>query len=228
MFFALPLRVEETAERQSVPLTNGLLIAINVMVFWLGWSPSWMVGPGTGLLSVLTYSFSHANAWHLIANMWLLMVFGNPVNRRLGNLYYLFSYFGSVVTLGVFARLLASGYLLGSSGAIYAVIAICLMLMPARKVEIFYIALFPITLLAGLLRKPQAWVAWFLRWDRFELHAYWAMILVPLMELAGLVWWGWNWTNLAHLFGLLCGMAAVLMLPTEITLNRRRAAWQPS
>ena len=45
----------------------------------------------------MLYGFSHASFWHLLFNMWALWVFGNPVNRRLGNGYYLLAYLGTIV-----------------------------------------------------------------------------------------------------------------------------------
>jgi len=74
-------------------------MALNVLSFvflcLFGWS--WPVGPSTGLLSVLFYGFSHAGFRHLLFNMWALRVFGNPVNRRLGNGYYLLGYLGTLL-----------------------------------------------------------------------------------------------------------------------------------
>ena len=53
------------------------------------------------------------------------------------------------------------------------------------------------------------------------------LVLVPFLELWGLFWSGWNWTNLGHLFGLFCGVAAVLMLPARITMRSRSRAAAP-
>ena len=76
------------------------------------------MGSGTRRLpSVLIYGFCHFGFWHLLINMWVLWVFGNPVNRRLGNLLYLLVYLGSVVVLGLFAWLILPVQLVGSSGA---------------------------------------------------------------------------------------------------------------
>jgi hypothetical protein len=36
------------------------------------------------------------------------------------------------------------------------------------------------------------------------------------MQLMGL-FWGWNWTNLGHLFGFVCGFAFVLLLPDRVS-----------
>jgi membrane associated rhomboid family serine protease len=218
MFIPLPVRLHDGREFHAIPVVNGLLVVVNVLVFWLGWHP-W-VGPGTGLSTVLTYAFGHADLWHLAGNMLVLLVFGTPVNRRLGNGWYLVAYLGSAIALGLFARLFSAGHLIGASGAIFAVIAIACLLLPSAIIEIWYFAMFPLTLLIGLLQRPKHWVFWFIRWDWFEMRAWWGLFLVPLLELWGLLWCGWNWTNLGHLLGLLCGVGAVLLLPTRISMNR--------
>ena len=98
--------------------------------------------------------------------MWFLWLFGNPVNRRLGNKYYLLSYLGTILALGLFAWLFAPGRLRGSSGAIFAVMLLFMMLMPRAVVRVGYVALFPFTLLVGLFSRPKNWVFWFLRLGR--------------------------------------------------------------
>jgi membrane associated rhomboid family serine protease len=225
MFIPLPIRVRDGREYEPIPVVNGLLVAFNVLVFWLGWAAYFAVGPGTGLFSPLTYAFAHANVAHLAGNMLALLVFGTPVNRRLGNGWYCMAYFGSVLLLGLFARVGAPGMLLGASGAIFSMIAIALILMPSALVEIVYFALFPITLVVALFSRPEHWVFWLIRWGHFQVRAWWGLFLVPLLEIWGLIWNGWNWTNLAHLFGLLCGVAIVLLLPTRISLGRKRSAF---
>jgi membrane associated rhomboid family serine protease len=221
MFIAVPIQLKKTRQPDTVPVVNGLLVAVNVLAYWLGWSAYGHVGQGTGLFSIVTYAFAHVGPWHLIGNMWVLLVFGNRLNSRLGNGYYLLSYLAAVVCVGVAGRLLVPGGLAGASGAIFAVIAMTLLLLPAALIEIFYIALFPITVLIGLLRRPPHWVFWFIRWDRFELRAWWGLLFVPLLEIWDLVVTGWNWTNLGHLLGFVCGIGITLLLPGSITMGRR-------
>ena len=225
MFLPLPIKLRDGREFHSIPVVNGVLVVVNVLIFCLGWRPA--VGPGTGPLSILTYAFGHADFWHLVGNMLALLVFGTPVNRRLGNGWYLVAYLGSAIALGVFARLFASGPLIGASGAVFAVIAIACLLLPSAIIEIFYIALFPTTLLVGLIQRPKHWVFWFIRWDSFELRAWWGLFLVPLLELWGLFWAGWNWTNLGHLLGLVCGFCLVLLLPTRVSMRSPSRSFQP-
>ncbi|HLJ12503.1 MAG TPA: rhomboid family intramembrane serine protease [Planctomycetaceae bacterium] len=218
MFIPIPINFRDGRQLNGIPVVNALFVVVNVLAFCLHWHPT--VGPGTGLFSILTYAFGHADIWHLAGNMLVLLIFGTPVNRRLGNGWYFLAYVGSAVALGLFARLFCPGPLIGASGAIFAVIAMALMLFPSAIIEIGYFALFPFTLLVGLFDRPRHWVYWFIRWDSFGLRAWWGLFLVPLLEFWGLVWSGWNWTNLGHLLGLLCGLGVVLLLPTRISMNR--------
>ena len=219
MFIAIPIRLQDSREFATVPLVNGMLIILNVLVFCAGGQP--FVGPGTGLLSIVTYAFGHAGVWHLAGNMLALLVFGTAVNCRVGNLWYLLGYVGSAATLGAFAWMFATRPLIGASGAVFSVIAMACLLLPAARVEVCYFALFPVTLLIGIVHRPRDWVYWFIRWDSFELRAWWGLVLVPVLELWGLFWVGWNWTNLAHMFGLVCGVTFVLLLPTRISMSGR-------
>src|SRR5437868_3197835 len=104
MFIVLPLQVKEQGGRDTIPLANACLIALNVMVFFLNEYLHWSlaVGSGTGFLTIVTYGFAHGGPGHLLANMWMLWLFGNPVNRRLGNGYYLLAYLGTLLALGLF------------------------------------------------------------------------------------------------------------------------------
>src|SRR5262245_54835587 len=124
MLIPIPMQVHDTGTAKHVPIANQFLILLNFFCYLVLNSSSWWVGPGTGPLSILTYAFVHANWLHLLFNMWSLWVFGNPVNRRVGNSYYLMIYFGAAVVVGLIARIFAGGPLLGSSGAVFAVMGV--------------------------------------------------------------------------------------------------------
>lgn len=222
MFFVVPLELKQPGTRPSIPVANALLIAVNALMFVCGKCQA--VGPGSGLLSIVLYGFCHFGFWHLLFNMWALWVFGTPVNRRLGNAWYLVAYLGSIAAVGLIARIFLHVSLAGSSGGIFAVIAIALILMPAAVLEIGYLALFPLTVLIGLLKLPKHGLYWFIRAGTFSLQALWCLALIPLMQLWSFFWSGWNWTYGAHLLGMVCGVAVVLMLPPRISMGRRSMA----
>jgi membrane associated rhomboid family serine protease len=227
MFLPIPLEFKNVQGRAVFPLANAVLIALNVLVYLCGWY--WPAGPGANPLNIVLYGFCHFGFWHLVLNMWVLWVFGNPVNRRLGNGLYLLTYLGCVAVVGLFARVLLSAGLVGSSGGIFAIITIALILMPSAIVESAYVALFPLTLLLALWNRPKYELNWFLGWGIVAVPAWWCLVLIPLMELISICWrivvFGWSscWTPGAHLLGILCGVAVVLMLPQKITQRRASA-----
>ena len=86
---------------------------------------------------------------HLAANMWVLWLFGNPVNRRIGNFYYVLSYLGTAVSLGVIYWFCGSRPLVGSSAVIFAILFLFMMLMPSATIRVGYLALAPLTLIVA-------------------------------------------------------------------------------
>ncbi|HEX3600147.1 MAG TPA: rhomboid family intramembrane serine protease [Lacipirellulaceae bacterium] len=222
MFIAVPTEIDDGLSRDAIPTANAVIVALNVILFFLGIQTP--VGPGTGWYSVVGYGLSHASMTHLLLNMWVLLVIGSAVNRRIGNAYYVVCYFGTVLTLGLFARFFAGQYLVGSSGAIFAVIAVMAMLLPSAWARITYVAVFPITLVIGLFVRPTHWLYWLLRWDTIRIRTIWLLFLVPTMQIVALFWWRWNWSNLAHLLGFACGVAFVTLLPTTVSMRRASPA----
>jgi membrane associated rhomboid family serine protease len=222
MFFLLPVQVKNACLRGPRPIANMTLVAANIVLYVLaagfGWSLG--VGRGSGPIAVISYAFAHSSLLHLVVNMWVLWLIGNPVNRRIGNLFYLLAYFATAIALGLICWFFATRPLVGSSGVIFAILLLFMVLMPSALIRIGFLAIVPLTLIIGLFSRPGHWIGWLCRWGSFELGARSALAIAVLLELWGLPWSGWNWINLAHLFGLLCGVAIVLLLPVRITQRR--------
>ncbi len=227
MFVLLPIELKQAVSKGQAPSANYLLIAINAVVFVLGLS--WPVGQGTHLAAILLYGFSHFSLWHLVFNMWALWVFGNAVNRRLGNGYYVSAYLGTIVAIGLLCWICCPVAAVGSSGAIFAVMTMAMLLLPAARLNVAYVAFFPLTLLIGLIAPPgKTWLYWFVRGGVFGLRMYWGLVLIPLMLLGELLFGGlllgaWSWGTAAHLLGMVCGVAMVLLLPIRISMPGRPA-----
>ena len=223
MLIPIPMELSAKPDRPRLPVANTTLIAVTAFASLLFRSSTWWVGPGTAPWTVLTYGFVHASFLHLLFNMWYLWVFGNAVNRRVGDKYYLLTYLGSIVLVGLVCRLACPGYVVGSSGAVYAVLGVALLLLPSAKVDVHYVAIFPLTLLMGLLRRPRYGLFWFLRWGTLLLPAIVLIGAYVLLEFFWLGWsvfgWGMSWSNLGHLLGFFCGIGAVLLLPRRITMS---------
>jgi membrane associated rhomboid family serine protease len=223
MFLAIPTEIDDGSSRRTIPTATGLIVAVNIVLFLLGYQMP--VGPRSGLLSIVGYGLTHASIAHLVVNMWVLLVVGSAVNRRIGNGYFVLLYFGTIATLGIFARLTARQYLVGSSGGIFAVIAVMTLLLPSARARISYVALFPVTILIGIFLRPSHWLYWLLRWDTVRVRALWLLLVVPMLQLFGLFWRPWNWTNAAHLLGFICGVAFVTLLPEKISMRRYSVAY---
>lgn len=219
MFIIVPTDIADDSPRRGVPIANGLIVATNVLAYFF--SVYLPVGPGSSLVSIVGYSFTHAEVGRLLVDRWTLLIVGNAVNRRIGDAYYAIGYFGAVVALGLVARCCTDSWLVGSSGGVFAVVAAMAILMPAARVKFSYAVLFPLTLPLGVLKRPPHWLCWFVRWDTIALRAWLCLMLVPALQFIGLLWWQWNWTNLAHLFGFFCGVALVLLLPDRVSMPNR-------
>jgi membrane associated rhomboid family serine protease len=217
-----PLQLESPPLSRQVPWANWLLVMVNIVLFMMFtfFGGQWVCGRGTNPVAIVLYGFSHAGFWHLPFNMWTLLVFGDAVNRRIGNTYYLLAYLGTQVALGLFAWFVIPAGVIGASGAIFAVIGIALLLLPSARLLVGCLAIFPFTILLALIRRPgQPW-QWAIRWTDFRVSMLWCLLLVPFLEVWGLIWSGWNWTNLGHLLGLVAGVVCVLLLPQRISMRR--------
>jgi len=143
--------------------------------------------------TILTSMFTHADFWHLLANMFTLYFFGSFLNRIVGTRYLLLIYFIGGLFADLFVLALpykiifssvgliladtSSVATIGASGCIFAIMGTVAMLAPNQKVFIIPIPI-PMPL--------------------------WVAVLVGFLVLAfipGISWQG-------HLGGLLFGLAA--------------------
>lgn len=124
----------------------------------------------------ITYSFLHADIFHLGGNMLFLWVFGDNVEDALGHLRFLLFYLATAAA-GAFLHgwLIPESEtpLIGASGAVAGVIAAYLMLHPRVRVWVLILARIPLPLPAYiplalwvgmqflmLLTKPDDQVSW--------------------------------------------------------------------
>ena len=127
----IPLRTD--VPLRSTPWANYLLIAINVVVFFVQrWSfdgelhtPGALDPRDPRLIHYFTYQFLHGSAMHLAGNMLFLYIFGNNVADRIGNVGYLAFYLAGGVAAGI-GHLAASGRLYDATltAAIWATIGL--------------------------------------------------------------------------------------------------------
>jgi membrane associated rhomboid family serine protease len=146
-----PIGDDDSAER-TVPVVTYVLIALNVLVFFLelsGGEPfieRWSVvprrltqNPAGDFITIFTSMFMHGGWLHLGGNMLYLWIFGDNVEDRFGHakftLFYLIC--GIAATLAQVAFSAGSNVPnLGASGAIAGVLGAYLILFPRGQVRV--------------------------------------------------------------------------------------------
>jgi membrane associated rhomboid family serine protease len=149
----------------------------------------------------LTTMFLHGGWGHLLMNMWMLWVFGNNIEDRLGHVVYLAFYLlgGVVATLAFWASNPdATTPVVGASGAVAAVLGAYAITFPTAKVRtlVFFLLILivdiPALVLLGIWFVLQVVSGLMGLWGvALEPVAFWAhiggfvtgMILMPLFSL---------------------------------------------
>ncbi len=204
----------DTLRTRRVPLVNWALIATNVVVFlyelkigpsalnsfvrtW-GLVPARLFGdPSTVWITIFTAMFLHGGWLHILSNMWVLFIFGDNVEDRMGKTGYLVFYLLS----GMAAALLESYVMpssqmpmIGASGAIAGVLGAYLLLFPRARVA----SLVPIFFIFTLIEIPA--FVFLLFWFASQLFS--GFLALEGADAGGIAWW-------AHVGGFLFGMIAV-------------------
>jgi membrane associated rhomboid family serine protease len=130
-----------------------VMIGINVLIFlitriapqslrFLAMNPL-MVVQGRYIWQVFTYMFAHASISHVLFNMIGLFFFGVQVEKQMGSSEFLLFYFLTGTLAGIFSLIIywISGslqvWLLGASGAIFAVLLAFATLFPQARIFVF-------------------------------------------------------------------------------------------
>ncbi len=148
---------------------------------------------------LFTSMFLHGGWLHLIGNMWVLIIFGDNVEDRIGHLGYLAFYLICGIVSGLTQAFIAptSGVpAIGASGAIAGVLAAYLIFFPGAKVMTFI----PLFILGWFINIPAlVFIAvWFL------LQFFSGLLALGAVTSGGVAYW-------AHVGGFLCGLLIVLL-----------------
>ncbi|AII58905.1 protease [Dehalococcoides mccartyi CG4] len=126
-----------------------LLIIITCVVVFFGVNFAPQIGPYLALQpatalshpwTILTSLFVHANLWHLFANMLTLYFFGNALLQMVSQRSWLIIFFGGGLAGSLLFILLnvgSYGYVIGASGAVFALGGALAVLRPNSKVMVF-------------------------------------------------------------------------------------------
>lgn len=217
----IPLR--DTTPTRNVPVTNNVIIGINVVIFLLqlsqgvdwnkfvftyGLVPARYSIPQISayfsapqqVFSFVSFMFLHGGFWHLLGNMWSLYIFGDNVEDRLGPLRYLMFYLicgaasgASHLLLNLHSKLPT----IGASGAIAGVMGAYFILHPRSKI---------LTLI------PIFFIPYFIEIPAYVFLGLWFILqfinaTISQGQPGGVAWW-------AHIGGFIFGIIFLKILLT--------------
>lgn len=200
----------DTARSHRFPLVNITLIVANALAFlyelqlgsgaleqflftW-GLVPSrFLADPANHWNTIYSSMFLHGGWFHIINNMWVLFIFGDNVEARMGSLKYLVFYLLSGTAAGLLQTyILPSSQvpMIGASGAIAGVLGAYLVLFPRSRVA----SLVPIFFIFTIVEIPAFiyLVFWFVS------QLYSGLFAVQGGGASGIAWW-------AHIGGFMFG-----------------------
>lgn len=173
------------------------------------------ITPLEAFLPFFTSMFLHGGWMHIIANMWVLWIFGDNVEDYLGHFKYLLFYFAAGIAGSVVHLVFNWGSLLptvGASGAIAGVMGAYFVLYPKARV----LTLVPFFFIF-FVHLP-AWVVlgyWFLA--QFLTGAATSITMTANSARGGVAVW-------AHVGGFLTGLLLIKLLPHR-PRNYRYSGW---
>jgi membrane associated rhomboid family serine protease len=204
-----PLR--DSVSSRYVPVVTWLIVAANTLVFLFSLMlnnaqlqgfvntfafipASWQSNPVWWAISLFTSMFLHGGWLHFISNMWILIIFGDNVEDRMGPLGFLAFYLLGGVAAGLlqFAVLPNSTIpTLGASGAIAAVMGAYVILFPnARVVTLIPLFFFFTTVNIPAFLYLGIW---------FATQFFSGVAALGQVTMGGVAWW-------AHIGGFVFGV----------------------
>ena len=219
----------DTARSRKFPLVNILLIGLNALAFLYeirmapaelqafivanGLVPAqFIANPSGEWIRIFSSMFLHGGWFHIINNMWVLFIFGDNVEARMGRFRYLLFYLLSGIAAGLLQTYIlptSTVPMIGASGAVAGVLGAYLILFPRSRVA----SLVPILFIFTLVEIPA--FVFLLFWFLSQLFSGWMSLQGG--SASGIAWW-------AHIGGFLFG---VLMVSFFTIKNRTTYSnWQ--
>lgn len=207
--------LQDTVQSRSVPLMTWGIILLNGLVFLyelslppdrlealvtaMGMIPARLGADPTAYWTLFTCMFLHGGWTHFIGNMWMLYLFGDNVEDRMGPLRYLAFYLLCGLAAGLthyFADPTSEMPTVGASGAIAGVLGAYFVLFPtARVITVVFLLIFPF-----FFEIPAVIFLGF--WFVSQLLSGTLSVVSP-ESYQGVAWW-------AHVGGFVAGM---ILLP---------------
>ncbi len=219
----------DTVRSRKFPFINLTLVLANVLVFlyelrmdpaalkdfifaW-GLIPARLIAdPDNAWLTFFSSMFLHGGWFHIINNMWVLLIFGDNVEARLGNIRYLIFYLLSGLAAGLLQTYILPGStvpMIGASGAVAGVLGAYLILFPRSRIA----SLVPIVFIFTIIEIPA--MLFLLFW--FVSQLYSGLFAIRGGGESGIAWW-------AHIGGFAFGVITVLLFRgrTPYRIDHRR------
>lgn len=210
----IPIR--DTIRSRRFPLINWLIIFANAAAFFyeLRIDPSgvnnfintwglvpaqFWTNPQVAWITIFTSMFLHGGWFHIVSNMWILFIFGDNVEDRMGSGRYLVFYLLSGVAAALLQAFLlpeSSVPMVGASGAIAGVLGAYLLLFPRARI----LSLVPIFFIFTLIEIPA--VVFLLFWFASQLFS--GFLSLAGSSGSGVAWW-------AHIGGFVFGLLSVFL-----------------
>lgn len=208
------LPLYDTIPSRRWPLVNWLLILLNVLVFlfesalgdamlnrfiftW-GLVPArFFRSPTLAWPTLFSSMFLHGGWFHLLSNMWILFIFGDNVEDRLGHMRYLVFYLLSGLAAGLLQAFLmpfSRVPMVGASGAIAGILGAYMVLFPHSRI----VSLIPFFFFITTAEIPA--VIYLGLWFLSQLYS--GLFSLGSAQVSGIAWW-------AHIGGFVFGLLMV-------------------
>jgi membrane associated rhomboid family serine protease len=217
----------DTVRSRQFPLINLTLILANILaflyelqrdpaaleqfIFTWGLIPARLFSdPETTWPTFFSSMFLHGGWFHIINNMWVLFIFGDNVEARMGKIRYLLFYLLSGVAAGLLqAYILPNSTvpMIGASGAVAGVLGAYLILFPRSRIA----SLVPILFIFTIVEIPA--MLFLIFW--FVSQLYSGLFAIRGGGESGIAWW-------AHIGGFIFGVVMVWFFAM-----RRRVTYSP-
>jgi membrane associated rhomboid family serine protease len=204
----------DTIRTRQFPFINWILILVNAAVFWYelqleesalqnfiftwGLIPAELTSnPQEEWQTIFSSMFLHGGWFHLISNMWVLYIFGDNIEDRVGGIRYLIFYLLSGMAaafLQIFVMQGSSVPMIGASGAIAGVLGAYLISFPGSRIA----SLVPIFFIFTIVEIPA--IIFLIFW--FVSQLYSGLFTMQGGAASGIAWW-------AHIGGFIFGLIMI-------------------
>jgi membrane associated rhomboid family serine protease len=212
--------LQDTIPSRTVPLVTWTIILINTIAFFyelsipadelerfvslVGFVPARLAVDSSAAWTLLTCMFLHGGWAHFVGNMWMLYLFGDNVEDRMGPVRYLIFYLLCGIGAGLahyFTNSTSTIPTIGASGAIAGVLGAYFKLFPtARVITLVLLIVFPLffeipaVVFIGVWFITQLWSG--------------ALAMIGPQYFMGVAWW-------AHVGGFVAGIVLVPLFAPE-------------